>query len=121
MGRRKKEEKPVKYQYFVRIGDNEPVDMDTLPKEEHDRICMQLSDNFMTALGYEKLTPEEAEKLPPEQIITSKDVFDAWKIELELQEIAEELKKMKKKEEARKKKLEAAEKQKMEMLKNSAE
>lgn len=121
MGRRKKEEKPVKYQYFVRIGDNEPVDMDTLPKEEHDRICRQLSDNFMTALGYEKLTPEEAAKLPPEQIITSHDVFESWKLELELKELAEQLEKVKKREERKKKKLEAAEKQRAEMVQNSAE
>ncbi len=67
MGRQKKEKKPPTYKYYIRIGNNEPVDMDTLPKEEHDRICRQLADNFMAALGYERAKDQEAARIRHEE------------------------------------------------------
>jgi len=54
---RKQEKQEVNFEFYIRVGNNEPIDMTTLSKKEQDEIGVRLNDTALRAIGY---VPDES-------------------------------------------------------------
>ncbi len=54
---RKQEKQEAKFEFYIRVGNNESIDMTTLSKKEQDEIGVRLNDTALRAIGY---VPDES-------------------------------------------------------------